>query len=510
MKFETGLVYLCARGLVDQIPGSSQGERDMDATDFLANLGPPTVPEALPDIPGGEIGLLPVTALQRDLKVMFPLWGGSDPTPGFKERVILNWDGRDTAEKIFTTPITDPDILFAEIPLAELTEGTHLLFYRVTLSTGNTNESDPITLTVDRTPATLAGSKDPLIFPPDLIGNRVTVRYLEDHNNTLPATVPGYSPQRPGDTISWYWEQNPIGSLLAGEKTLSQVDMSLDIAIDGDVIVAGGDGQRYATYEVQDRAGNLSVLSRAATLTVDAQPIPLLAPSVKKSLPAGGGKGTLDPLLVTGGAVVVIPSEIDLQPGDLIRVYWSGIAPEASHETTTPIQAGGLEYEIPASAIPGNIGTGREVEVYYTVTQQSGKVMTSEAYLLSILPIPDARFPKLQCSQASGTPETLSLSSVPNGADLFIIPWVFIKAGQKMHMWAEGVDKNTGGDLYFDLFTDREVTPTEVNTQVDAVLVRSFLERLKLNIVFWVYIGVSFDGGLSYLKFRRLELTLVA
>lgn len=484
----------------------------MDATDFLANLSPPVVPETLPDIPGGETNLLPLAALQRDLKVTFPLWGGSDPAPGRNERVVLNWDGREVAVKTFTTPITDPDTLFAEIPLAELIEGTHQLFYKVTLSTGNTNDSDPVTLTIDRTPATLAGNKDPLAFLPDLIGNRVTARYLEEHNNTLPATVPTYSPHRPGDTISWYWEQAPVGSLLAGEKTLSLVDMSLDIAIDGDVIVAGGDGQRYATYEVQDRAGNLSVLSRAALLSVDAQPIPLLMPSVRKSLPAGGGKGTLDPMLVTDGAVVVIPSEIDLQPSDLLTVYWTGITPEASHVTTTPIAAGGLEYGIPAIAVPGNIGSGREVEVYYTLTHQGGKVEESGKYLLTILPIPDARFPQPQCEQASGTPETLRLSAVPaGGADFFTRAWVFMAEKQKMNMRAEGVDKNTGGDLYFDMFKAREVTSSEIVAErVNAVLVRSFLEQLKLNAVFSVYIEVSFDGGLSYRVFRRLELTLVA
>jgi hypothetical protein len=482
----------------------------MDETDFLANLGPPTLPEALSDIPGGEPNLLPLAALQRDLKVTFPLWGASDPMPGRRETVFLKWDAREVAVKVFTTPITDPNILCAEIPLVELTEGTHELFYEVRLSSGNQNRSDPITVTIDKTPPVLAGNKDPLTFLPDLIGNRVTARYLEEHNNKLPATVPEYFTRKPGDTISWYWEQAPVGSLLAGEKTLTQLDMSLQIEIDGDVIVAGGDGQRYATYEVLDRAGNLSVLSRAATLTVEAQPIPLLAPSVKKSLPAGGGKGTLDPLLVTDGAVVVIPAEIDIQPTDLITVYWTAVAPEASHVTTTPIVAGGLEYLIPAIKVPGSIGSGRVAEVYYTLTHQSGKVEDSELYLLTILPIPDTRFPKLQCEQASGTPETLRLSIVPNGADLHITPWVFIAAGQKMHMWAEGVDKNTGGDLYFEVFKDRQVTAGEVSTQVDTLLARSFLEQLKLDIEFWVYFEVSFDGGLSYLPFRRLELTLVA
>lgn len=381
--------------------------------------------------------------------------------------------------------------------------------YNVRFRDGNNTNSHPISVTIDKTPPVLAGANDPLVFPSDLIGNRVTARYLADHGNKVPATVPEYFTRKPGDVIRWYWEQSPLGQMLAGDKTLTLVDMSLEIEIDGDVIVASGDGQRYATYEVRDRAGNLSALSRAALLTVDAQPIPLLAPSVKDSVPAGGGKGTLDPMLVTGGAVVIIPAEVDLQPTDQVKVFWTGVSPEASHEADMPIAPGGREYAVPASAVPGNIGSGREVQVYYTVTRQSGKTEPSAVYPLTILPISDSKFPKPQCQQASGTPATLRLSAVPNGADFFVAPWAFMAVGQKMHMWAEGVDKNTGGDLYFDLFKDREVTAAELASGVHALLVRSFLEQLKLNAVFLVDFEVSFDGGLSYLGFRRQDLTLV-
>ena len=469
----------------------------------------PLVTKALDDIPGGDTNLLPKDALQADLEVTFPLWDGSSPLPGGTDTVLLMWDNKEVVRKSFSTPI-DVSELFAHIPMAELTEGSHGLFYTVIFSSGNENSSaPPITVTVDKTPPVLAGSKDPLIFPPDLIGNRVTARYLEDHGNKLPATVPTYDLPKPGDTIFLYWETSPVGSLLASQKTLTQADMSLDVVFDGDMIVERGDGARYATYEVQDRAGNLSVLSRAQTLTVDAQPVPLLMPSVEKSLPAGGGTGTLDPLLVTDGAVVVVPKEIDLQPTDVVTVYWSGFVASATHETSTPIEAGGLKFAIPSTAIPGNIGTDRQVEVYYTVTRTGGKVETSEKYSLTILPIADGRFPKLKCDQAIGTGlPTLSLSSVPAGADFSITPWVYVKAGQKMHMWAEGVDKS-GVDLDFDIFVERPLTPGEESGGVSAVLVRSFLEQLKVNEQFWVDIEVSFDEGESYLNFRRENVLLV-
>ncbi|MCF5674294.1 hypothetical protein GIV48_26555, partial [Pseudomonas syringae] len=54
-----------------------------------APLLDPDVPDALDDIPGGEINLLPKSALQSDLTVTFPLWRGSNPAPGFTETVVL-------------------------------------------------------------------------------------------------------------------------------------------------------------------------------------------------------------------------------------------------------------------------------------------------------------------------------------------------------------------------------------------------------------------------------------
>jgi len=478
------------------------GERDLP---LLA----PHVTNALDDIPGGEPNLLPREALQADLKVTFPLWDGSSTDPGKTDTVLLMWDGREVMRKAFQTPIDVGD-LFAHIPMAELTEGSHELFYKVIFSSGNENSSDPpIIITIDKTPPVLAGSKDPLEFPFDLIDNKVTARYLQDHANKLPATVPAYDQPKPGDTVFLYWETSPVGSSLASEKVLTEADMSLDLEFDGDLIVNRGDGTRYATYEVQDRAGNLSVLSRAVTLTVDAQPKPLLVPSVEKSVPDREAYGELDPLLVTGGAVVVVPEDIDLQPTDVVTVYWSGFVPSASHETSTPIETGGFRYAIPPSAIPGNIGTGRQVEVYYTVTRAGGKVDRSESYLLRIKEIHIDRFSKLYCEQATGTnPATLKLSAVPNGADFSITPWLYIKAGQKMHMWAEGVDKNTGRDLYLDIF-ERPVTPGEEGSGVSAVLLRSFLEQHRVNEQFWVDIEVSFDEGDSYLDFHRENVLLV-
>ncbi|AHG43537.1 hypothetical protein N018_09695 [Pseudomonas syringae CC1557] len=469
----------------------------------------PKVSYALDDIPGGEINLLPKSALQFDLEVTFPLWGGSNPVPGSTETVVLMWDDSEVDQRVLSTPI-DVKELFAHVPVSKLTEGSHKLLYKVIFPNGNENTSTPsFTVTIDKSPPMLAGSKDPLAFPSDLIGNRVTARYLEAHGNKVPATVPTYDQPKPGDTLFLYWETSPTGSSLAGEKTLTEADMSLDVEFDGDMIVDSGDGVRYASYEVQDRAENISVLSRTVSLTVDAQPVPLVSPSVERSVPAGGGTGTLDPLSVTSGAFVVVPKEIDLQPTEVLTVYWTGFVLSASHETSTPVIKGEYRYAIPASAIPGNIGTDRPVQVYYTVTRAQGKVETSAIYLLTIQPIADTRFPKLVCKQTTGiNPVRLKLSSVPSGADFSITPWVYIKAGQLMKMWAEGVDKN-GGDLYFDVFAKRPLTPGEEGSGVSAVLARSFLEQLKVNEQFWVDIEVSFDEGKSYLDFRRENVLLL-
>ncbi|MGE6566534.1 hypothetical protein ACQKF2_14490 [Pseudomonas hunanensis] len=37
-------------------------------------LDPPTAPDALPDIPGGQHNLLPVAVLGRPLRIDIPMW----------------------------------------------------------------------------------------------------------------------------------------------------------------------------------------------------------------------------------------------------------------------------------------------------------------------------------------------------------------------------------------------------------------------------------------------------
>lgn len=471
-------------------------------------LNAPEVP-ALPDIPGGEINLLPVAVLKHDLKVTFDLWPITDPKPGYPEHLILFWNGTEVARRQWDAPI-DSDDLFVMLPKHHLTEGRHVLMYRVILANVNPADSCETLVTIDKTaPVLEEGALSRLIFP-GLTGP-VTAQYLENNGNTLPAMVPLYETPQPGDVINFYWETAPYLEKLAGFKELTSADMSLDIAFDGDYIVACGDGQWFATYEVKDRAGNVSASSRWVELTAAVKPVPLLAPSVEKTEPLGSSSGELQPLLVTGGAVVEVPSNIDIQPGDTLLVYWDGVVPSASYQTSTPIGPAGpdrFRFDIPAGKIPGNIGRNRVVEVHYSVTRTNGKIDTSETYLLTILAIPQNRLPKLQCENASGT-ATLRLSAVPNGARFYIAPWVFIAAGQTMHVWIEGVKKSDGTDLYLDLFTDRQVTQAETEGRVDMLLPRSYLDQLKVNAVFWADIKVSFDGGQSFLGFERQNLMLV-
>ncbi|PYD07129.1 hypothetical protein DND36_33165, partial [Pseudomonas savastanoi pv. glycinea] len=48
-------------------------------------LAPPIIAELLPDVPGGEPNLLPSSAWLAPLRVDFPMWQNSGPSPGDPE-----------------------------------------------------------------------------------------------------------------------------------------------------------------------------------------------------------------------------------------------------------------------------------------------------------------------------------------------------------------------------------------------------------------------------------------
>ncbi|MNJ42846.1 hypothetical protein D3C77_378250 [compost metagenome] len=98
------------------------------------------------------------------------------------------------------------------------------------------------------------------------------------------------------------------------------------------------------SYNIKDRAGNLSEMSRPLTLSVllKGELTDLLPPEV----PANADDGIISELEARGPALVIIPGNMRLMPGDTVMVDWGGI-----RFTEVAIPVGGVTVQAPYAAL---------------------------------------------------------------------------------------------------------------------------------------------------------------
>lgn len=479
-----------------------------------ASLSPPDIIGVLNPVSGGEDNLLPKDAWLLPLRVEFELWTDSAPISGTTDVVELIWDGdvdNPVDEKRFEGPI-DPSLLWLQVPISKLDEGVHSLYYRLIPWNDPAAErtSVPVNVTIDKTAPILASSSE-LIFPPEVSPppKEITAAYLADpaNNDQVLATLPDYTEPKVGDVITWYWEQSPGGRDVAGTRTLELGDLGkpLLLPFSGDLLRRSGNGERYATYRVRDRAGNgENVLSSPEKLSVNIRPpTPRKYPTVKQATNFND-TGVLNPFQGGAGVTVVVEaSEID--SGEEVTVDFVGLGGEDGVGSVTgvkPITSGGLEFAIPASVVAANIpvnGDGRKVEVHYWAGHDT---QHSEVYTLTISPFAAGALGQLVCPLAQvGSPATLSKRDVEQyGADLEIAKWIYQDPAQLMKVWAMASGTQTD-------FLNGE--PLGIDGKFTTVLPKDYVAQRPLNSTFTLYASVSFDQGHSYIAFRTLPLKVI-
>lgn len=263
---------------------------------------PTTDPAPLVDIAGGETNLLHRTAWSdpsNPLKVTFDSWENSAPTETDPEYIRIYLDGIQIGEKKWSAPI-GPNDLFVPIGADKLPSGEHSLTYVVTIWSCTHQGSDPFTITVDKDAPLLNTISQPQFPASSLPPNQITAAYLADPANEdkVLATVPIYNAIKVGDVITWYWENSPTGQTIAGSWTLGLDDLSkpLRVSFSGDVLRSSGNGGRFASYRVRDRAGNESPLSSNVALDVSIRPpIRRGFPKVSEATSFPDGTGQLNP-----------------------------------------------------------------------------------------------------------------------------------------------------------------------------------------------------------------------
>lgn len=474
----------------------------------IDRLAPPHAPMALPDIPGGQPGLLPIAALTDPLRIDVPPWPISMPSPATPETLSLFWNGSFIAEKTFVAPIATSDCFIEVSPDHLLKEGEVEVTYQVRIYNGTLNDSAGLTLTIDRTAPVLGGDRGRLSFA-ELGAQDVTDDFLNAHGNRLQGQVPVYQQARAGDTIIHYWDDEPLDDTQVGEHTLNEQDANLPVTIDydGDMIRQRGDGTRYAQYRIRDRAGNESQTAVPKALTIDAQPIPRVLPWVDIPL-ATGGDETLTLMLVELDAPlqVHIPSEAVIGQDEPFTVNWGA---GLFGELNVPGVPGVRRYGIAERNVAAM--SGKTVTVRYFVDAHEG-LLQSAVRWVKVTPLSRSSLPVPQLSGVAGT--ILRLSQQAQDPAITVAPWKLISTDQRIRVEVHGV--SAAGAQRFLVMRDHVVSQEEltlgIGSRRDAVVPLSFLRGLLIGQNFSVEVKASFDAGRTWPalpNFEPLNITLL-
>lgn len=160
-----------------------------------------TVTDLLDDIPGGDINLLPISATEKDLEVIVPMWPVSDPRPGRPELLKLLWDEVEVDQGSWEAPVQPGDLILS-VPKDKLTDGPHVLRYEVTNANLDTSLSKTLEVLIDLQAPVLGAGQGLLTVvedPEEIERDGLTERYLRNHDQRLRTQVPGYITPKAGD-----------------------------------------------------------------------------------------------------------------------------------------------------------------------------------------------------------------------------------------------------------------------------------------------------------------------
>ncbi|SDW54898.1 hypothetical protein SAMN05444064_104250 [Pseudomonas syringae] len=463
----------------------------------------------LPDDPQwGEQGLLPIEHAYDPLPVQIPAWN-YDNMISFQVTLQVYWDANTLVyEKIWPGadfPTLPPDDLRFDLPVRYLLPGTHVMHYQVTEWTGNVGVSEPRPVTIDLTAPALAANQGPLKFDT----SRITSGYLTSHGDSVTGTIESYRGGAAGDAVTWYWSRDPFAFSdddIVSTRSLAvhEVGTSVTLVFDGDMIRARGDGVRYAFYRLTDRAGNASPYSMPFRLDVAAQPVPRVLPPPRINGASGSASySTLNPLRATNGAIVTIPAQADIRPGDLIAVQWAEPGSTGAYRTDQPEAANPLEFRIPASRIPQHFG--KTLPVYYEVTEPGvEEAHVSSRHSLTVSNI--SGFPTVQCDKVARG--QLPLSSIAEGgrAVFTLDSWPFMATDQFVNLDVRGV--NNANQLVVVSVLSEHPVPSAGATISAGHISKADLQRFKVGTKLEIRARVSFDQKLSWQPFPPLTPTL--
>lgn len=476
-----------------------------DQDPSVITLPAPVVSILLPDDPQwDETGLLRAVDARVPLPVEVPAWTHT-PVSGRTTLLRLYWTSGTSNHLVAqrewpsdTYPDIPPQDRQFQVPVVHLAQGEHQVWYELTTPSDYYNSLRQ-TVTIDLTPPVLGSNGGRLIFDTDTI----TEQYLIDHGDQVLSEVPVYQLAAPGDVITWYWSRDPQNVVPADEvasRTLPRgTSQPVVLEFTGPMIRARGDGERYACYRIEDRAGNATPYSNPVRLSVQAQPVgrDLPPPTVAEAV-GSSDSSSLNPTHARTGATVVIPAEAVFKPGDVIEVFWAQPGSPGAYQSQDAETPG--RYKVPGEYVPAHMG--KQIPVYYQVSG-NGPDQESQRHTLSVQAM-GSGWPTIQCTRPSISSGRLSLATVTDHATFRLPRWVFMATDQRVTI---SLLASSTSRVLLDGYrvTQADIDAAHVSTNA----LKSLLQGLPLGAL-TVQARVSFDGGASAVTFPSLNLQLVA
>lgn len=460
----------------------------------------PSVGAVLDNIPGGQENLLPSSALTEPLRIDVPMWLNSEPSPTEPEHLYLYWNNVKVAEKTWTQPVLPSELILWVEQRHLNAAGIHLLHYEVMTYNGDMATSDPLRLTITSPPA-LGGDQGRLLFDNEVVNDGITTHYLETHGDKVQAQVPVYNKVWPGDTLSWYWDEALYTDNWVSSRTLTQADASqpLMITFEGHMIRERGEGDRFAHYKVEDRAGNNSGHSRP--FNVQVIPAPRNLPwAIVDGATGTGNEVVLDPFDALEGATVVIADTVVLKPNELLWIQWGEPGSLGAFRTSTPISTGQRRYKIPKREVALNID--KVLPVYYEIATPDG-LLRSDIRQLKVMALAIEKLPLIKSPHVfyQNGQAFLKFNDIPpEGLELTLEPWPLIMLDQ--HAYISAITLTPTGGKVFDALPKRQLTPHELTSglgKTNKITVpKSWFEILLPELGFHLMVYISFDSGITW------------
>lgn len=429
------------------------------------------------------------------------------------DSVKLSWQayeagGNPLSPYVNTKTLSDTDVGFplgwsvSDNHFSDAADGRVEISYAVTYSTSGSTDSSRLQLKLSVPPDT----RMPMARIRDLTADILDPAGFP---NGAVIEVDPYPDIQVGDDVLVYWSAARATNSSIQHVRIDQSNIDsrrIELLIEKNTLDASIGSDVTLIWQYARIGSSASSETRKLSIVT---PLKLTAPSVLEATPVAG-TSTLDPLGVTEtGATVRVPANTGLVPGDLITVIWEGIGETGKFETSTPLMDGGLDFRIPTTAIPANLGT--TFDVYYTVTRAT-VTNVSDKHRLSILQIPRDSFANLRCTEAIGASGDLSLNTAiaAGGAHFTLEPWVYITAGQQLDLEFSGLSSDGISPVDHDILKNYAVSDSDVINGVNnGVLPATILQQLKIDESFDVYVSVRFDNSAPPQPFRTLVLRLI-